>query len=156
MAWIRQLKYKKPERFGPCYLSVLYNDRMIRGGVCWIACVCLWLAVPCPSMASAAYVQTFQACSTDKPCAQTYEFHVDPLPKRCCILWVTYGDGQGRDEVQSYEVLLNNEIVLPSGHARKAHATVTVQTNNTIKVVLTGNPGSTVLVLITHNPRESG
>ena len=44
---------------------------MIRGEVCWIACVCLWLANPdlCASKPTAVYVQTFQACSLDKPCA---------------------------------------------------------------------------------------
>jgi len=101
------------------------------------------------------YMQFFQACSTDKPCTRTEEFRVDPVPKGCCILSVTNGDGQGKDEVRSFEVFLNGKSVIPSDRSPIASATVAVQTTNRIKVILTGEPSSKVLVLIAHDPRQS-
>jgi hypothetical protein len=101
------------------------------------------------------YMQFFQACSSDKPCTRTEDFRVDPLPKGCCILTVTNGNGLGKDEVRSFEVFLNSKNVVPADHSRNAQATVAVQTNNTIKVVLTGEATSKVLVLIAYDPRRS-
>jgi hypothetical protein len=97
----------------------------------------------------------FPACSSDKPCTRTEDFRVDPLPKGCCILTVTNGNGLGKDEVRRFEVLLNGESVIPADHSPNAQATVTVQTSNTIKVILTGEPNSKVHVLIAYDPRQS-
>src|SRR5215472_4842468 len=32
------------------------------------------------------YAGFFQACSSNKACTRTEDFHVDPVPKGCCIL----------------------------------------------------------------------
>src|ERR1700728_912520 len=101
------------------------------------------------------YMQFFQACSSDKPCTRTEDFRVDPMPKGCCILPVTNGNGQGKDEVHSFEVFLNGKSVLSSNHSSNARATVAVQTSNKIKVILTGERSSKVLVLIAYDPRQS-
>jgi hypothetical protein len=103
----------------------------------------------------AVYVHFFLACLGDKPCTQTEDFHVDPVPKGCCVLTVTNGDGRGTDEVGSYEVFLNGQRVLPNGKARSAQAAVKVLQDNTLKVVLIGGPQSKVLILIAYDPRES-
>ena len=101
------------------------------------------------------YVQFFQACSSEKPCTRTEEFRVAPVPKGCCILSVTNGNGLGKDEVRSFEVFLNGKSVVPSDHSPNAQAPVAVQTSNKIKVILTGEPSSKVLVLIAYDPRQS-
>jgi hypothetical protein len=100
-------------------------------------------------------MQFFQACSSDKPCTRTEDFRVDPVPKGCCILTVTNGNGQGKDEVRSFEVFLNGRSVVSSDHSPNAQAAVAVQTNNKIKLILTGEPSSKVFVLIAYDPRQS-
>jgi hypothetical protein len=100
-------------------------------------------------------MQVFQACSSDKPCTRTEDFRVDPVPKGCCILTVTNGNGLGKDEVSSFEVFLNGKGVVPSHHSPNAQATVDIQTSNSLKVILTGKPSSKVLVLIAYDPRQS-
>jgi hypothetical protein len=101
------------------------------------------------------YMQFFQACSSDKPCTRTEDFRVDPVPKGCCILTVTNGNGLGKDEVRSFEVFLNGKSVVPSDRSPNAQATVAVQMSNRIKVILTGEPSAKVLVLIAYDPRQS-
>lgn len=98
------------------------------------------------------YMQFFLACSPDKPCTRTDEFRVDSLPKACCTLLLTNGDGRGTDEVSAFEVTLNGERVLPEGNSRYAHATVSVRATNSIKVILTGKPDAKVFVLIAYDP----
>jgi hypothetical protein len=102
----------------------------------------------------AVYMHFFLACPGDKPCAQTEDFRVDPIPKGCCVLTVTNGDGQGTDEVSSYEVFLNGQRVLPTSKARNAQAAVTIRQDNSLKVVLTGGAHSKVFILIAYDPRE--
>src|SRR5436190_18836412 len=63
----------------------------------------------------AVYMHFFLACPGDKPCTRTENFRVDPIPKGCCVLTVTNGDGRGTDEVSSYEAFLNGQRVLPTG-----------------------------------------
>jgi hypothetical protein len=101
------------------------------------------------------YMKFFEACSSDKPCTRTEDFRVDPVPKGCCILMVTNGNGLGKDEVRSFEMFLNGKSIISANHSPNAQATVAVQTNNTIKVVLTGEPSSKVFVLIAYDPRWS-
>ena len=103
----------------------------------------------------AVYMQSFAACPGDKPCSQAENFRVDPVPKGCCVLTVTNGDGRGTDEVSSYEVFLNGQQALPTGKARNAEAAVKVLQDNSLKVVLDGGPRSKVFVLIAYDPRES-
>jgi hypothetical protein len=83
------------------------------------------------------------------------DFRLDPVPKGCCILTVTNGNGLGKDEVRSFEVFLNGKSVVRSDHSPNAQATVAVQTSNRINVILTGEPSSKVLVLIAYDPRQS-
>ena len=101
------------------------------------------------------YMQFFQACSSDKPCTRTEDFRVDPVPKGCRILTVTNGNGQGKDEVRSFEVFLNGKSVVSSNHSPNTQATVAVQTSNKIKLILTGEPSSKVFVLLAYDPRQS-
>ena len=101
------------------------------------------------------YMQFFRACSSDTPCTRTEDFRVDPVPKGCCVLTVTNGNGLGKDEVRSFEVFLNGKSVVSADHTPNAQATVTVQTSNTIKVILTGEPKSKVQILIAYDPRQS-
>ena len=99
------------------------------------------------------YMQVFPACSNDKPCTRTEDFRVDPVPTGCCVLTVTNGNRLGKDEVRSFEVFLNGKSVIPSDHSRNAQTPVAVQKSNRIKVILTGEPSSKVLVLIAYDPR---
>jgi hypothetical protein len=103
----------------------------------------------------AVYMHVFLACPGDKPCAQTEDFRVDPVPRGCCVLTVTNGDGRGADEVSSYEVFLNGQRVLPLGGTRNAQAAVKVPKNNTLRVILTGEAHSKVFILVAYDPRES-
>ncbi len=103
----------------------------------------------------AVYMHSFLACPSDKPCTQTEDFRVDPVPKGCCVLTVTNGDGPGADEVSSYEVFLNGQRVLPPGRARNVQAAVKVLKDNTLKVILAGGPHSKVFILVAYDPRES-
>jgi hypothetical protein len=97
------------------------------------------------------YTQFFQACSPEKPCTRTDDFRVDPLPKGCCIMLLTNGDGKGNDEVHAYEVFLNGKRFLPEGDSRNAQAAASVQASNKIKLVLTGKPDAKVFVLISRS-----
>jgi len=101
------------------------------------------------------FIGFFQACSSDKPCTRTEDFRVDPVPKGCCILVVTNGNGLGKNEVRKFEVFLNGKIVISADHRQNAQVKVGVQTSNSIKVILTGEPSSKVLVLIAYNPPQS-
>jgi hypothetical protein len=101
------------------------------------------------------YLQFFQACSPDQPCTRSDNFRVDPLPKGCCTLLLTNGDGRGNDEVQNYKVFLNGKSVLASDQSPNGEATVNVQTSNKIEVVLTGKPTAKVFVLLAYDPRTS-
>src|SRR5580692_2530656 len=103
----------------------------------------------------AVYMHVFLACPGDKSCAQIENFHVDAVPKGCCVLTVTNGDGRGTDEVSSYEVFLNSQQVPPIGESRNAQAAVKVLQDNTLKVVLIGGPHSKVFIVIAYDPRES-
>jgi hypothetical protein len=140
-----------------------------RQGTFWLACVSLSLiAVPLlaaqetdhppPTFTGyppSVYMGSFQACSSDKPCSRTDDFRVDPAPKGCCILLVTNGNGRGKDEVRTFEVFLNGKSVVPADHSQNAQAKVEVQSGNTIKVILTGEPTSKVFVLIAYDPGQS-
>ena len=102
------------------------------------------------------YMRPFLACVSDTPCAQTDKFHLDQVPTGCCVLIVTNGDGQGTDEVRSYEVFLNGERVAPTDHSRSVQAVVKLQATNTLTVVLSGAPHSKVFVLFAYDdPRRS-
>jgi hypothetical protein len=103
----------------------------------------------------AVYMKFFLACPGGRPCTRTEDFRVDPVPKGCCMLTITNGDGRGTDEVRSYEVFLNAQRVLLHGQARNAQAAVKILQDNTLKVVLIGEPHSKVFILIAYNPRES-
>jgi hypothetical protein len=103
----------------------------------------------------AVYKHFFIACPGDKPCIRKENFHVDRVPKGCCVLTVTNGDGRGTDEVSSYEVFLNGRRVAPIGETRNAQAAVKVQQDNTLRVVLVGGPHSKVFILVGYDPRES-
>ncbi|MGA9390187.1 MAG: hypothetical protein WBV69_07045 [Candidatus Sulfotelmatobacter sp.] len=67
---------------------------------------------------------------------------------------LTNGNGSGKDEVRSFEVFLNGKSVVRSDHSPNAQATVALQTSNRIKVILTGDPSSKVLVLVAYDPRK--
>jgi hypothetical protein len=103
----------------------------------------------------AVFMHFFLACPVDKACSRTEPFRVDPVPKGCCVLTVTNGDGHGTDEVSTYEVFLNGHRVLATGKAQNAQASVRVLQDNTLNVVLVGKPHSKVFVLIAYDPRES-
>jgi hypothetical protein len=139
-------------------------------GAFWPACVLTLIAVPFLAAQERAtdhpaqtftgyppsvYMGFFQACSSDKPCSRTEDFRVDPVPKGCCILLVTNGDGLEKDEVPTFEVFLNGKSVVLAHHSQNAQAKVEVRSSNTIKVILTGEPTSKVFVLIAYDPRQS-
>jgi len=101
------------------------------------------------------YMHPFLACVSDAPCAQIDKFHLDQVPTGCCVLIVTNGDGQGADEVRSYEVFLNGGRVVATDHSRTAQAAVKLRATNTLKIVLSGVPHSKVFVLLAYDPRPS-
>lgn len=102
------------------------------------------------------YMHTFFPCSAaDAQCTRTDEFRVNPVPTGCCILTVTNGDGRGTGEARSYEVFLNGKRVVPVDHSRNAQAPVKVLRSNTLKVILTGETSSKVLVFIAYDPQKS-
>jgi hypothetical protein len=100
------------------------------------------------------YMQEFHACSSD-PCSKTEEFRVDHVPDGCCVLTVTNGNGQGKNEVRSYEVFLNDQRVIPAGGSRNAHSAIKVAQRNTLRLILRGDPSSKVFILVAYQPRES-
>jgi hypothetical protein len=94
------------------------------------------------------YMRYFGACSTDKPCTQSKKFRVASIPAGCCTLSVTNGTGHGTDEVKSYEIFLNGKRVLPQ-------AQVEIRRQNTLKVVLVGEPSSKVFIRFAYDPRQT-
>ncbi len=147
-----------------CYL------RRMRIGCCLllVASLCALIAAPITAQEKgeqpmqgftgyppSVYMHPFLACVSDAPCAQTDKFHLDRVPTGCCVLIVTNGDGQGTDEVRSYEVFLNGERVVPTDNSRSAQATVKLRATNTLKVVLSGTPRSKVFVQVAYDPRQS-
>jgi hypothetical protein len=102
------------------------------------------------------YMQSFTACSADKPCARTEEFRVNPVPAGCCVLTVANGDGRGNDEVASYEVFLNGERVVQTSGARYTQVAVKLLAqSNTLKVVIVGKPSTKVFLIVNYDPRQS-
>jgi hypothetical protein len=101
------------------------------------------------------FMNAFQACTADSPCARTESFEVRSVPTGCCVLLLTNGDGSGGDEVHDYEVSLNGTTVIPAGRSRNAQASVKLQKSNTLKVTLMGQPHSRVFILIAYDPRKS-
>jgi hypothetical protein len=139
-----------------------------RQGASWLACVSLCLIATAAVTAQetmdrpqqtftgyppSVYMGFFQACLSGKPCTRTEDFRVDSVPKGCCILMVTNGNGLGKDEVRTFKVFLNGKSVVSAEHSQNAQATVAVQAHNTIKVILTGEPSSKVFILIAYDPR---
>lgn len=117
--------------YGPnkmCYLL------RMRNGCCllFVASLCTFITAPIVAQERAeqpitgyppsVYMRPFLACVSDAPCAHTDKFHLDQIPTGCYVLIVTNGDGQGTDEVRSYEVLLNGERVVPTDHSRSVQA----------------------------------
>ena len=97
------------------------------------------------------YMHFFIACEDGKPCTQTDTFHLDELPKGCCLLLVTNGDGRGNGEVIGYEVFFNDERAVSTG---ETHAPVKLLKENTVRVTLHGKPHTKIFVLISYDPRE--
>jgi hypothetical protein len=131
---------------------------IIRIPLCGVAClVCMAFAraQTATGYPPSVYMRFFLACPGEKPCTQTSSFHVDQIPKGCCILTVTNGDGRGNDEISNYEVLLNGQQVLSAGSARNAQAQVKVLQDNTLKVILAGRPSSKIFILIAYDPRKT-
>jgi hypothetical protein len=142
----------------------------MRSGRCWlfVASVCTLITAPVAAPQKAeqptqeftgyppsVYMRPFLACFSDSPCAQTDRFHLDQVPTGCCVLIVTNGDGQGTDEVRSYEVFLNGERVVRTDHSLSVQAAVKLRATNMLKVVLSGAPHSKVFVLFAYDPRRS-
>ena len=145
-----------------CYL------RRMRSGCCLllVGSLCAFMTAPIAAQERAeqpmqgftgyppmVYTHPFLACASDGPCAQSDKFHLDEVPRRCCVLIVTNGDGQGTDEVRSYEAFLNGKRVVPSDHSRRAQAAVKLRASNALKVVLSGAPDSKVFVVLAYDPR---
>ena len=142
----------------------------MRSGCCLllVASLCAVIAAPITAQEKAeqpmqgftgyppsVYMHPFLACVSDAPCAQIDKFHLDQVPTGCCVLIVTNGDGQGADEVRSYEVFLNGGRVVPTDHSRSAQAAVKLRATNTLKIVLSGVPHSKVFVQLAYDPRPS-
>jgi len=100
------------------------------------------------------YMGIFQGCSADKPCTKTDSFTVDSIPKGCCILQVTNGDGKGAGEARSYEIFLNDGEVASLNNSPSTGVKIRILRNNKVKVVLTGEPSSRMWVLISYDPRQ--
>jgi len=105
------------------------------------------------SFPPSVYMQFFGACFAAKPCVRSETFRVDSVPKGCCILEVTNGDGRGGNEVKSYDLFLNGKRVLPAG-SRSARVEVPIRQRNTIKAVLVGEPSSKIFILFAYDPRQ--
>jgi len=92
------------------------------------------------------YMNFFLSCPSDGPCTREDTFRVDPIPRGCCTLVVSNGDGRGTDEVRSYEIFLNGErVVVRADHSQNAQAPLKLRSSNTLKVILTGSPQSKCL-----------
>jgi hypothetical protein len=164
------------KRKGSILFSCIFSEvsaesfKSRRERVVWLACVSLSLiAVPLIAAQEttrnhlpqtftgyppSVYMGVFQACSSEKPCSRTENFRVDSVPKGCCILLVTNGNGLGKDEVRTFEVFLNGKSAVPADHCQNAQAKVEVRSSNTIKVILT-EPMSKVFVLIAYDPHQA-
>lgn len=149
-------------------LCAIFCGMRSRCSLLFVASLCAFITAPVAAQEKAeqpmqgftgyppsVYMHPFLSCVSDAPCAQTDTFHLDQVPSSCCALIVTNGDGQGTDEVRSYEVFLNGEHVVSTDHSRSAQATVKLRATNTLKVVLSGAPHSKVFVLLAYDPRRS-
>lgn len=103
----------------------------------------------------AAYLHVFLACPGDKSCTQTDEFHLKEIPKGCCVLLVTNGNGRRTNEVTSYQIFLNGKETIPARNDRNTQAAVSLLKDNKIEAVITGPPQSAIQTLIAYDPRES-
>lgn len=102
------------------------------------------------------YSELFLGCGSGVPCTRQKTFPVDPVPSGSCLLAVRNGDGRGTDEARSYEVFLNGERVIPVHHSGNAQVRVKVLSNNTLKVVLTGESFRKVFVEILCDAQGGG
>jgi hypothetical protein len=139
----------------PPVLKVVLQVGQIQQRIDCMSCVEKIETIPVPDSQNVieereylVYMRYFGACSTDKPCTQSKKFRVDSIPAGCCTLSVTNGTGHGTDEVKSYEIFLNGKRVLPQ-------AQVEIRRQNTLKVVLVGEPSSKVLILFAYAPRQT-
>jgi len=102
--------------------------------------------------ASRVYIQLFRPRATHTPCTRTESFKIDSMPKGCCTLTVSNGDGQGHKEARSYEVFLNGKKVIPAARSGHAQVPVTLLQRNTLKVVLAGESHALMTVQIASDP----
>jgi len=102
--------------------------------------------------ATRVYIDLFRPCAAQTPCIRTERFQVDPMPKGCCTLTVSNGDGQGHKEARSYEVFLNGKKVILTAHSGNTQVLVTLLQRNTLKVVLAGESHAMMSVQITSDP----
>lgn len=133
----------------------LSQIRFLFYGIACLVCVALIGAQTLTGYPPSIYMRPFIACHGEKPCTQTGNFHVDQIPKGCCMLIVTNGDGKGADEVSNYDVSFNGQQVLPAGNAHNAHVPIKVLQDNMLKVTLAGRPNSKIFILIAYDPRKS-
>jgi hypothetical protein len=94
---------------------------------------------------SPPYEHSFRVCPSDLPCSVTDSFKAADVPRNCCILTVTNGDGQGSDQVRSAEIYFNGEKEVLDRHRQ---AIVYPRKNNIAKVILEGDPHAKVDVRI--------
>jgi hypothetical protein len=133
---------------------ILFRVRFFLCGVISVICAACTKPRTFTGYPPSVYMTGFRACAGEKPCTQTGSFHVDQIPKGCCILLVTNGDGNGTDEISSYEISLNGHKILPAGNARYANVPVKLLPDNTLTAVLAGRENSKLFVLIAYDPRK--
>jgi hypothetical protein len=102
------------------------------------------LTIPAAGQAP-IYEYSFDSCSSDRSCTAASSFKVSDLPRNCCVLTVTNGDGHGSDQVRSAEIYLNGEKQVLDRHAQ---AIVYLRRKNTVKLVSEGGPHSKVHIRI--------
>jgi hypothetical protein len=101
------------------------------------------------------YMNIFKACSATEPCTRTVDFRVKKVPAGCCVLTVVNGDGKGNDKVLSYQVSLNGERVVRTTGEKYSQIAIKVAESNTLKVILVGQPTSSIFVTFNYDPRQS-
>jgi hypothetical protein len=101
-----------------------------------------------------AFIQRFSVCTADASCAarstarETKTFTLRRVPGGSCSLAVINGGGRDQHQVEAVRVILNGDEVSLRSNGRVQSAPVTLTSENTVTVELTGSNDAFVYVVI--------
>ncbi len=104
------------------------------------------------------YADRFSVCEAGSPCQQRRVIEtsvsVEEIPRRCCGLTVTNGDGAGHQSVRAFDIWFNGEkLRFTKPVPWQAIAPVHIRQQNSLKVALEGPADGVVWVMLSYDPR---